>query len=404
MLPWKRPEKKAPDYKQRWPTQQTLVVPADTPKRMRVLHAISIPLAWLNIKVEQWQGDLDEHGRSIERFNHPDPPLPRKRLFGILKPGKSTHPYDTDTGPTPMSKSLPAVDNSRLDSSQDPDSESSGRRPPVWRKYFQAKTMPESGTGQNNQRLNQARQPAPHPSTVPDKNPEIRRRWSRFLYWKPAPSALRSAEQQQYREGDRSGDIEPPRKRRAAWKSVNGRRSTPHPHPPPHPPPRNAPATQQVVNTPGRKNKQKVTVDPVSTTDARQSAPGSPIIRFLSSFVRHSTSSREHISPLDINSSDAQATTLSSPRPRNQETPSSGMSSTPHRVRAWFSSKQPPQRQTPISAPITAEDGTQAVNRCPACGYCKPAESPRPKPARALSITSLKDTWFKSSRKRSRTQ
>ncbi|KAI1644593.1 uncharacterized protein F4817DRAFT_367366 [Daldinia loculata] len=75
-------EKAVVDYRHRWPTQQTLYESRelregeakDKPKsrRVKALEAVSIPLLWINMKIEI-----------------------RDSISANTKPGKSTHPYDT---------------------------------------------------------------------------------------------------------------------------------------------------------------------------------------------------------------------------------------------------------------------------------------------------------------------
>ncbi|KAI0113505.1 hypothetical protein F4814DRAFT_460570 [Daldinia grandis] len=78
----RKKEKAVVDYRHRWPTQQTLYESRelregeakDKPKsrRVKALEAVSIPLLWINMKIEI----LDS-------------------IPANTKPGKSTHPYDT---------------------------------------------------------------------------------------------------------------------------------------------------------------------------------------------------------------------------------------------------------------------------------------------------------------------
>ncbi|CAJ2505854.1 Uu.00g132480.m01.CDS01 [Anthostomella pinea] len=113
---WKRAkkekkEKEDLDYKCRWPTQQTLVESQETEvlrsKRIRALEAVSTPLLWLNLKLEQWQEDIDHRMQELEAAKRkrasdsrilagPKAPGPLSRK--VSRPGKSTHPYDTGVG------------------------------------------------------------------------------------------------------------------------------------------------------------------------------------------------------------------------------------------------------------------------------------------------------------------
>ncbi|KAH9884355.1 hypothetical protein F4778DRAFT_562470 [Xylariomycetidae sp. FL2044] len=112
------------DYRERWPTVQTLIERSQLSSfeshnqtsrrrslRVKALDAIAAPLLWMNIKLEEWQDEIDHRveliqSRQEERSN-PSNETGTTRS-GILvpepkrgKPGKSTHPYDTVTGQTP---------------------------------------------------------------------------------------------------------------------------------------------------------------------------------------------------------------------------------------------------------------------------------------------------------------
>ncbi|RYP68704.1 hypothetical protein DL771_006505 [Monosporascus sp. 5C6A] len=62
-------EKSTSDYRNRWPTQQTLAAPAaedDVPIRAKALEAISTTLGWLNLVIEHPQKDIEEHVCTLE--------------------------------------------------------------------------------------------------------------------------------------------------------------------------------------------------------------------------------------------------------------------------------------------------------------------------------------------------
>ncbi|KAL7621788.1 hypothetical protein AAE478_007287 [Parahypoxylon ruwenzoriense] len=109
-------EKHAVDYRHRWPTQQTLFESRDLnegglgngPKsrRIRALEVVSIPLLWINTKIESWQENIGRRVEFIEEQKRERPSVTslseslKKRRFipADTRPGQSTHPYDTGVG------------------------------------------------------------------------------------------------------------------------------------------------------------------------------------------------------------------------------------------------------------------------------------------------------------------
>lgn len=436
MLPRKKPEANTLDYRHRWPTQQTLVVPAEgvAPKRVKILQAMSLPLLWLNVKIDHWQNGIDEHMRSIEtrkQESSSDSNMMshRKGIFGKPRPGKSTHPYDTGIDPTATSESIPMVEPSITATPENPTANPGGRKLLDWHKSPSSRDTPNPDTRQAESTQNSQEHPHPLPGpTIRKGGSAFRTKWQRSAAKKSEPSSGQAAAQAQPQEGhqeeDHSAYIELPRKRRSAWKSVRDRRSTPHPHPPPPPHPHPHPyphpyphpsrdvhgpriVIEQPNKPPSPKNKQKATVASAIATESGNPASESPIIRLLSSLVGRSASPRHTISPLDISSGGAQETTLPNlPYRRSQGTPGSGTSSSARRGRVWFPLMRYPQRGTSAS-PASVPEGNAArnENRCPACGYCKAAEIPsRSNSARVSSATAQTDSWFRKLRKGVRTQ
>ncbi|KAI1333649.1 hypothetical protein F5Y15DRAFT_339122 [Xylariaceae sp. FL0016] len=108
------------DYRQRWPTVQTLVESRDDhgnpissqekkSRRIRALQAVSTPLLWINMRLEDWQVSIDHRVALVETRQQSqlqsstsskskEPQQRDFKLLGHRKPGKSTHPYDTAVG------------------------------------------------------------------------------------------------------------------------------------------------------------------------------------------------------------------------------------------------------------------------------------------------------------------
>ncbi|RYP03307.1 hypothetical protein DL764_005233 [Monosporascus ibericus] len=112
----RQPGKSTPDYRDRWPTCQTLVAPAaedDVPIRVKALEAISRALGWLNLVTEHLQKDINEHiwaleAKRLECLSATSlQTSPRRGVFGTPKPGKSTNPYDTGVPPMATSETVP---------------------------------------------------------------------------------------------------------------------------------------------------------------------------------------------------------------------------------------------------------------------------------------------------------
>ena len=101
----KNPEKDEPDYRYRWPTQQTLISQESDDvqtKLDKALRAVGQPLLWFHPKTEpsEQKGGSQESGPEVR--------VPKRTaIFGTPKPGKSRHPYDT--GVPPMATTVPAV-------------------------------------------------------------------------------------------------------------------------------------------------------------------------------------------------------------------------------------------------------------------------------------------------------
>ncbi|KAI4866022.1 hypothetical protein F4820DRAFT_447498 [Hypoxylon rubiginosum] len=114
----KNKKKAVVDYRYRWPTQQTIYESRvlregeqkEKPKsrRVKALEVISIPLLWINMKIESWQDDIDHQVELIEARKQKRPSdlslsetsRKRKSVAAKTKPGESTHPYDTGVGET----------------------------------------------------------------------------------------------------------------------------------------------------------------------------------------------------------------------------------------------------------------------------------------------------------------
>ncbi|KAI1134223.1 hypothetical protein F5Y05DRAFT_399218 [Hypoxylon sp. FL0543] len=136
MRKWSRKKEKAVvDYGRRWPTQQTLHEPRDElddeehsskPKsrRVKALEAVSIPLQWMNLRIESWQDGIDHRVELIEsrKQKRPSPSTSfecsgkARYRTAKTKPGRSTHPYDTGVAKSTagdVRKSIPQQPPSR---------------------------------------------------------------------------------------------------------------------------------------------------------------------------------------------------------------------------------------------------------------------------------------------------
>ncbi|KAI0026221.1 hypothetical protein F4780DRAFT_15642 [Xylariomycetidae sp. FL0641] len=108
-------QRQAVDYRERWPTQQTLVESRAQLElsegrtgrrkslRIQALEAVSAPLLWINMKLEDWQEGIDHRKETIQarKRRHssassmPEGSSAPEWATGQRQPGKSTHPYDT---------------------------------------------------------------------------------------------------------------------------------------------------------------------------------------------------------------------------------------------------------------------------------------------------------------------
>ncbi|KAI1499918.1 hypothetical protein F5X99DRAFT_388182 [Biscogniauxia marginata] len=126
----KKKKKDEVDYQNRWPTQQTLVeswiserYPDEDPgkrksKRVKALETVSLPLLWMNMKLEQWQDDIEHRVELIEarrqkrRSTSSLPEDHNAQSYRTARmtssPGKSKHPYDTGVSePTETEPAIP---------------------------------------------------------------------------------------------------------------------------------------------------------------------------------------------------------------------------------------------------------------------------------------------------------
>ncbi|RYP42575.1 hypothetical protein DL767_000099 [Monosporascus sp. MG133] len=296
-------EKSTPDYQVRWPTQQTLMVPAaedDVPIRVKALEAISTTLGWLILVMEHLQKDIDEHVWALEakireRLSATSlQTSPRRGVFGAPKPGKSTNPYDTGVPPMATSETVPVVEPWKSDVSSKPKERPKTGRFVLFRKVSKAKARLEPDSCQESHHSHERPEP-PQPPTVDTGSSEPRRkcRWRRF-------DKRRESQTVQTLEKpcveDEAEDVSASISPRERWKKGKGRRPSAYPCRVQDP---TSMAAQRAPKDPNLKEKQKATVPPSVNTGP--SVPNSALVRFLAALRRHSTSPDEIVTPLDTN-------------------------------------------------------------------------------------------------------
>ncbi|RYP64804.1 hypothetical protein DL770_009135 [Monosporascus sp. CRB-9-2] len=325
----RKSEKSTPDYRDRWPTQQTLVAPAaedEVPIRVKALEAISMTLEWLNLVMEHLQKDIDEHVWALEAKRREYLSATslqtsrRRRLFGTPKPGKSTHPYDTGVPPMATSETVPVVEPWKSDVSNKPGERPKTGRFVLFRKVSKAKASPDPDPGQESQHSHEPPKP-PQPPMVDTSSSEPRRkcRWRRFSKRRESQTAQTP---EKPHEVDEAEDVAASISPRERWKKAKDRRPSAYPgrvHDP------TSMAAQRAPKDPSLKNKQKVTVPP--SVDTGQSVPDSPLVRFLAALRRHSASPHETITPLEVNADRGARPSTPASRRASQETRASGASS-----------------------------------------------------------------------------
>ncbi|RYO97168.1 hypothetical protein DL765_011290 [Monosporascus sp. GIB2] len=296
-------EKSTPDYRDRWPTQQTLMVPAavdGVPLRVKALEAISASLGWLNLMIERLQRDIGEHicaleAKRRERLSATRLEIsPRRGVFGTPKPGKSTNPYDTGVPPMATSETVPVVAPWKSEVSNKPEERPKTRRFVLFRKVSKAQASPEPHPPQESRHSRGHTEPS-RPFTIDTCGAEPCRkcRWRPFgkkREWHTAQNT------EKLREVDEVEDVAASINPRERWKRAKDRRpSTCTGRVQDH----TSMAAQRGPKNPSPKDRQKGTVPPSAGTGP--SIPDSPLVRFLAALRRHSISPHESITPLDIN-------------------------------------------------------------------------------------------------------
>ncbi|RYP51780.1 hypothetical protein DL768_002927 [Monosporascus sp. mg162] len=299
----RKSEMSTPDYRDRWPTQQTLVAPAaedDVPIRVKALEAISTTLGWLNLVIEHLQKDINEHVCALEAKRRGSPSAtslqtsPRRGFFGTPKPGKSTNPYDTGVSPMVTSETVPVVESWKSDVSNKPEERPKTGRFVLFWKVSKAKASPEPDHGQESQHSHKHPEP-PQPPTVDTGSSEPRKKcqWRRFGKRRESQTAQTP---EKPRDENVVEDIVASISPWERWKKAKDRCPSAYPGRVQDP---TSTAAQRAPKDPSLKDKWKVTVTPSVNTEP--SAPDSPLVRFLAALRRHSTSLGESIMPLDIN-------------------------------------------------------------------------------------------------------
>ncbi|RYP79271.1 hypothetical protein DL769_003051 [Monosporascus sp. CRB-8-3] len=315
----RKSEKSMPDYRDRWPTQQTLLAPAvedDVPIRVKALEAISTALGWLNLVIQHLQKDIDEHVRALEAKRRERlsatrlETSPRRGVFGTPKPGKSTNPYDTGVPPMATSETVPVVEPWKLDVSNKPEERPKTGRFVLFRDVSNANAGPEPDPGQESQHSHEHPEP-PQPPTVDTGGSEPRRkyRWRRFGKKRESQTAHTPGKP---REEDEAEDVTASISPRGRWKRAKDRRPSAYPGRVRNP---TGMAAQRAPKDPSPKDKQNGTVP--SSMGTGPAVPDSPLVRLLAAFRRHSTSPHEATTPLDINAGSGARPSIPGPRRRS---------------------------------------------------------------------------------------
>ncbi|RYO76732.1 hypothetical protein DL766_007878 [Monosporascus sp. MC13-8B] len=297
-------EKSTPDYRDRWPTQQTLMVPAavdGVPIRIKALEAISASLGWLNLVIEHLQKDIDDHIYALEAKRRERLSVmrletsPRRGVFGTPKPGKSTNPYDTGVPPMATSETVPVVEPWKSDVSNEPEERPKTGRFVLFRKVSKAQASPEPAPAQESRHSHGHTGPSRALRVVDRGGAEPRRkcRWRLFgkkREWQTAQTA------EKLREAEEVENVAAPISPRERWKKAKDRRPSAYPGRVRDPA---SMAAQRAPKDPSPKDRQKGTVPP--SADTGPSIPDSPLVRFPAALRRHLTSPHKSTTPLDSN-------------------------------------------------------------------------------------------------------
>ncbi|KAI1494913.1 hypothetical protein F5X96DRAFT_420343 [Biscogniauxia mediterranea] len=259
------------DYKTRWPTQQTLVeslISKDGPEekssmRIRALEAASIPLLWMNMKLEQWQDGIEQRVDHIE--------AQRQRRCSILSlgeghneqsynvatkstsPGKSKHPYDTGvdrhTETIPEFKEEQAIPPTQAQPRELPPRERA-RHPILMRLSPRPKSTTESRSDNTGSAAKKSVESQGISETQGSPREPTEKSDSRKKWWWPLTKTQATSEGHKSQDNsgleesdttDDESDVAALVKPRSAWKSVKGRRRS------------TFPATKATTSKPGHK-------------------------------------------------------------------------------------------------------------------------------------------------------